>query len=164
MLIYVDRDTLDETTKDSIFKGILLEYKSLGIRLSASFTDEYKRMIDFGQSKATVQFIADELNSAKFGTTYYSDLICLCSCLNWDLLKFTSEELLDYLLLVLESKVRDALVNNSYEDLTFIYLHNDFFVERPYIDRLFAIIKDSTNYAAINAILGLIYRAKIGDD
>lgn len=166
LLIYADRDTLEETTKDSIFKGILLEYKSLGIRMSSLFSDEYKKMIDFGQSKTTVQFIADELNSAKFGSKYYSDLICLCLFLNWDLLKISSKSTFDYLLSVLEAKVRDALKQESYkdEDLTYVYLENDFFTETSYMNRIFAIIKDSNNYEAIKAMMGLIYRAKTGNE
>lgn len=166
LLIYADQDTLDETTKDSIFKGILLEYKSLGIRMSSLFSEEYKKMIDFGQSKATVQFIAEELNSAKFGTRYYSDLICLCLFLNWALLEISSKSIFDYLLSVLESKVRDALKHKSYgdEDLTYVYLENDFFTETSYMNRIFAIINDSNNYEAIKAMMGLIYRAKRGNE
>ena len=123
-------------------------------------------MIDFGQSKATVQFITEELNSAKFGTRYYSDLICLCLFLNWALLEISSKSIFDYLLSVLESKVRDALKHKSYgdEDLTYVYLENDFFTETSYMNRIFAIINDSNNYEAIKAMMGLIYRAKRGNE
>ena len=34
LIIYIDRDMLDYETRNEVFKGLLLEYKSLGIRMS----------------------------------------------------------------------------------------------------------------------------------
>ena len=164
LLIYADQDTLDESTKNSIFKGILLEYKSLGIRLSNLLSDEYKRMLQFGQSSDTVRFIIDELNETKAGTAYYSDLLCLCLFLDWHMLELTSKSLLDDLLLTLETKVRESIKCKPNGELTYIYIENEFFSKRAYVDQFFSLIKDSDNYDAINAMLGLIYRSKAGNE
>ena len=37
-------------------------------------------------NEETVDFIADELQTAKPMTAYYADLMCLCYFLNWNLL------------------------------------------------------------------------------
>lgn len=93
LVIYIDRDMLDYETRNEVFKGLLLEYKSLGIRMSNIMTRDYEDLWRFAYSTDTVSFVVDELSETETGTTYYSDLMCLCYFLNWDDLKSDSADL-----------------------------------------------------------------------
>lgn len=93
LIIYIDRDMLDYETRNEVFKGLLLEYKSLGIRMSNIMTHDYEDLWRFAYSTDTVGFVVDELSDTETGTTYYSDLMCLCYFLKWDSLKSDSADL-----------------------------------------------------------------------
>lgn len=164
LLIYSDHDTLDEDTKNNVFIGIMLEYKALGIRMANILSNDYRNMLEFGQSTVTVQFIAKELEQAKTGTAYFSDLMCMCLFLNWDLLKLSSKTTFDYLLSVLEKKTKEELQLQPTDNLTYIYLENEFFAKTEYVKKYFTIIQKSENYDAIKAMIGLIHKTDVGND
>lgn len=165
LVIYIDRDMLDDETRNEVFKGLLLEYKSLGIRMSNIMTRDYEDLWRFAYSTDTVSFVVDELSETETGTTYYSDLMCLCYFLNWDDLKSDSADLTEKLFSVLEKKTAESLEKeDKYHDLSFIYFDNSFFTQQIYLERLFAIVKDSNNYDAIKSMTRLIGEAGKADD
>lgn len=165
LVIYIDRDMLDDETRNEVFKGLLLEYKSLGIRMSNIMTRDYEDLWRFAYSTDTVSFVVDELSETETGTTYYSDLMCLCYFLNWDDLKSDSADLTEKLFSVLEKKTAESLEKeDKYHDLSFIYFDNSFFTQQIYLERLFAIVKDSNNYDAIKSMTRLICEAGKADD
>lgn len=165
LVIYIDRDMLDVGTRNEVFKGLLLEYKSLGIRMSNIMSHDYEDLWRFAYSTDTVGFIVDELNDTETGTTYYSDLMCLCYFLNWESLKSDSEDLTENLFCVLEIKTAESLEKeDKYHDLSFIFFDNPFFTQETYLERLFAVVKDSNHYDAIKSMIRLIGEADRTDD
>ena len=165
LVIYIDRDMLDNETRNEVFKGLLLEYKSLGIRMSNIMTHDYEDLWRFAYSTDTVRFVVDELSETETGTAYYSDLMCLCYFLNWDDLKLDSDDLTEKLFCVLEKKTAESLKKeDKYHDLSFIYFENPFFTQQTYLERLFAVVKDSNHYDAIKSMTRLIGEADKADD
>lgn len=165
LVIYIDRDMLDNETRNEVFKGLLLEYKSLGIRMSNIMTHDYEDMWRFAYSTDTVRFVVDELNEAEIGTTYYSDLMCLCYFLNWDDLNSDSADLTEKLFSVLKKKTAESMEKEyKYHDLSFFYFDNPFFTQQTYLERLFAVVKDSNHYDAIKSMTRLIGEADKTDD
>ncbi len=164
LLLYAESDTLDDASKFNIFKGILVEYKSLGIRLGTVFSDVYKNLIKFGQPKFTAGFIADELDESKIGSIYYANLTCLCLFLDWSRLEIQSSEVYNKLLNVLEKKVKFAITKNFYNDWTYIYLENSFFGTGPFVRKYFELLKGSKNPNVIKTMLSLIDRAGKADN
>lgn len=164
LVIYIDRDMLGEKTRNDVFKGLLLEYKSLGIRMSNITTQDYKNLLLFGQSEDTASFMADEILEAKLGSAYYADLMCLCYFLNWKLLSWQSKELTEKLFKALEVKTKEALINEGSNDLSFLYFKNRFFTQKEYFERIFAIVRFSNHYEAIKSMIGLIDEAKKVDE
>ena len=165
LVVYIDRDMLDEETRNEVFKGLLLEYKSLGIRMSNIMTHDYEDLWRFAYSTDTVRFVVDELSETETGTTYYSDLMCLCYFLNWDGLKSDSDDLTEKLFSVLERKTAESLEKeDKYHDLSFLYFDNPFFTQQTYLERLFAVVKDSNHYNAIKSMTRLIGEADRTDD
>ena len=61
LVIYIDPGMLDEVTRNKVFKGLLLEYKSLGIRMSNIMAQDYTNLLSFGQSVDTISFLAEEV-------------------------------------------------------------------------------------------------------
>ena len=165
LVIYIDRDMLDDETRNEVFKGLLLEYKSLGIRMSNIMTHDYEDLWRFAYSTDTVKFVVDELGETETGTTYYSDLMCLCYFLNWDGLKSDSDDLTEKLFSVLEKKTAESLEKeDKYHDLSFIYFDKPFFTQQTYLERLYAVVKDSNHYDAIKSMTRLIGEADKADD
>lgn len=165
LVIYIDRDMLDDETRNEVFKGLLLEYKSLGIRMSNIMTHDYEDLWRFAYSTDTVKFVVDELSETETGTTYYSDLMCLCYFLNWDGLKSDSDDLTEKLFSVLEKKTAESLEKeDKYHDLSFIYFDKPFFTQQTYLERLFTVVKDSNYYDAIKSMTRLIGEADKADD
>lgn len=165
LVIYIDRDMLDNETRNEVFKGLLLEYKSLGIRMSNIMAHDYEDMWRFAYSTDTVRFVVDELNETETGTTYYSDLMCLCYFLNWDDLKSDSADLTEKLFSVLKKKTAESMEKEyKYHDLSFLYFDNPFFTQQTYLERLFAVVKDSNHYDAIKSMTRLIGEADKADD
>lgn len=164
LVIYIDRDMLDEKTRNDVFKGLLLEYKSLGIRMSNITTQDYKNLLSFGQSEETVSFMTDEIIEAKPGTAYYADLMCLCYFLNWEILSLQSKELTENLFRALEVKTKEALANKTSNDLSFLYFDNKFFTQKDYFERIFAIVRSSKHYEAIKSMIRLIGKANKADE
>lgn len=164
LVIYIDRDMLDDKTRNEVFKGLLLEYKSLGIRMSNITTQDYKNLLSFGQSEETVSFMADEIIGAKPGTAYYADLMCLCYFLNWEILSLQSKELTENLFKALLIKTKEALVNETSNDLSFLYFDNKFFTQKDYFERIFAIVGVSNHYEVIRSMIKLIDEANKVDE
>lgn len=164
LLIYIDKNAIEPTARDAIFKGLLLEYKNLGIRMSSLFTSDYKNLLDFGQSNDTVRFITDELKDTEIKTAYYADLMCICYFLNWKLIELSEDKtLLANLLDVLEEKMKLQLTSDSSGDLGYIYLENQYFSKEVYVSRFFNILGSSSHCDAINAMIKLIERAGLVD-
>ena len=164
LIIYIDVKSVDEKTRNEVFKGILLEYKSLGIRMSNIMTQDYKNLLKFGQTEETVDFIADELQTAKPKTAYYADLICLCYFLDWRLLRLKNKDLTEKLFQVLEQKAEEALEQDVSNDLSFLYFDNEFFTQKVYLERIFAIIGKSEHHEAIRSMIRLIAAADRVDE
>lgn len=164
LVIYIDRDMLDEKTRNKVFKRLLQEYKLRGIRMSNITTQDYKNLLSFGQSEETVSFMADEIIEAKPGTAYYADLMCLCYFLNWDMLSLRNKELTEKLFKALEVKTKEALVNKDPYGLSFLYFDNKFFTQNAYFERVFAIVGLSNHYEAIKSMIKLIDKANKVDE
>ena len=128
---------LSETIRDEVFKGLLLEYKALGIRMANIMTNDYQDLLKFGQSKGTVRFMVEEINEAQTDTAYYADLMYLCYFLNWDKLYFENKELTEALFCALEKKTSEVLVGDRSHDLSFLYFNNTFFAKKEYVERIY---------------------------
>jgi hypothetical protein len=156
LVIYIDRDMLDENTRNNVFKGLLLEYKSLGIRMANILSQDYTNLLTFGQSEDTLEFMADEIAASEVGTAYYADLMCLCYFLEWSVWEKRNRELTEKLFAALEKKTKEALKIESSHDLSFLYFDNKFFTKEEYLERIYAIVKDSNHYEAIKSMIRLI--------
>lgn len=156
LVIYIDQGMLDENTRNNVFKGLLLEYKSLGIRMSNIMAQDYTNLLLFGQSEETLSFLADEVNTSEIGTAYYADLMCLCYFLDWNLWEKKNSDLVKKLFEALEKKTKEALQQKSVHDLSFLYFDNMFFTHKEYLERIYAILKDSNHYEAIKSMIRLI--------
>ena len=164
LVIYIDRDMLDENTRNNVFKGLLLEYKSLGIRMSNIMSQDYKDLLSFGQSDDTISFLADEIATSELGTAYYADLMCLCYFLDWGVWEKKNESLTKRLFNALEKKTKEVLSKEDNHDLSFLYFDNEFFTKKEYLERIYTIIKDSNHYEAIKSLIRLIDLAERADD
>lgn len=164
LVIYIDRKMLDERIRNEVFKGLLLEYKSLGIRMSNIMLQDYKNLLDFGLSEDTIVFITDELREAKSGTAYYADLMCMCYFLKWDRLEIRNKELVDNLFDILIKKTEEALIEKPSHDLSFLYFDNPFFAQKEYYEKIFSIVESSNHYEAIRSMIRLIADADVVDE
>lgn len=156
LVIYIDREMLDEKTRNQVFKGLLLEYKSLGIRMSNIMSQDYKNLLAFGKSEETIRFLIDETKEAVLGTAYYADLICICYFLDWESLERGNKKLTEELFLVLVDKTREALARKSLYDLSFLYFKNPFFTKTGYFECILDLVKESTHHEAIRSMIELI--------
>ena len=164
LVIYIDKGMIDEGVRDSIFRGILLEYKSLGIRMSNILAQDYKNLLDFAQSNESVRFIIDELRDASLGTAYYADLMCLCFFLKWEVLEQNNHELVEELFQMLLSKTREALNEAPKHDISLLYFDIEFFANKEYLERIFAVVGTSDHYEAIRSMFQLIGEADAADE
>ena len=157
LVIYIDKAMLDENTRNSVFKGLLLEYKSLGIRISNIMTQDYINLLSFCDlSDDIVSFMADEIDGSDLGTAYYADLMCLCYFLNWELLEKKNGKLAEKLFAALEKKTKEALEKDHSYNLSFLYFENKQLARDPYLARIYDIVKDSNHYEAIKSMINLI--------
>lgn len=164
LVIYIDKKMLTEAICDEVFKGLLLEYKALGIRIANIMTNDYQNLIKFGQSEGTVKFIAKEISSATRGTAYYVDLLYLCYFLNWEQLNYQNKELTETLFCVLEKKTNEALTDEGARDLSFLYFNNAFFSKKEYVERIYNVLGKSNHYEAIKTMIRLIDDAGCVDE
>lgn len=161
LISYIDRDFVDESVRNTIFKSILDQYKNLGIRLGSYGSDDYSRLINFAFSKETINFLIQEIKNADFNSIYYSDLMCICHALNWVNLK--TYGLLYNLLDEIDKKIIDNLKNDEDNDLFLIYLDNKFFFTEEYVERYVNIFQTSNNRYALNHTISLIFKANCVD-
>ena len=164
LVIYIDKGMLDEQIRNEIFKGLLLEYKALGIRMANVMTRDYQDLLAFGQSEETVRFMAEEINDAAAGTAYYSDLMYLCYFLNWNKLDLQNKELTETLFCALEKKTIEVLAEEGSHDLSFLYFNNTFFAKKEYVERIYGVLGKSNHYEAIKSMIRLIDEAGCVDE
>lgn len=164
LIIYIDKNMVDKEVRDSVFKGLLLEYKSLGIRISNILQQDYKNILDFAQSEETVGFLIDELKEAKIDTAYYADLMCFCFFLDWDILSLQSPGTAEKLFQTLLDKTREALCNASKYELSFLYFDIPFFAKKDYLERIFEVVGNSNHYEAVRSMLQLIGATGLSDE
>lgn len=164
LIIYIDKGMLDEKVRDEVFKGLLLEYKALGIRMANIMTRDYQDLLSFGQSEGTVRFMVEEISEATAGTAYYADLMCLCYYLNWNKIYLQNKELTEMLFLALEKKTKEQLDKKKSYDLSFLYYNNPFFAQRDYVERIFGVLRESEHYEAIKTMIRLIDEAGYVDE
>lgn len=165
LVIYIDKGMLDEQIRNEVFKGLLLEYKALGIRMANVMTRDYQDLLAFGLSEETVRFMTEEINDATTGTAYYADLMCLCYFMNWDQVFLQNKDLTETLFSALEKKTKEILIKKEkYYDLSFLYFNNRFFAQKEYVERIFSILGDSNHYEAIKSMIRLIDDAGCVDE
>lgn len=164
LIIYTEKDLLDEDFRYEIFKGIILEYKELGIRIRQQGSNIYQQLWDFGYSEQSVLFIIDELKAAHFNTSYYSDLMELCFYLNWKRLSLVYTKTYNDLLSVLEKDITDLTKTDNYTGLGFLFLENKFFTTKEFAKRFFPSFKDTENKHAVKAMIGLIHDANVSNE
>ena len=164
LVIYIDKGMLSEDVRNSVFKGLLLEYKSLGIRMSNIMTQDYKNLLSFGLSDDTADFVANEIMDNPIGTAYYVDLMCLCYFMEWNKLEIKNPELTEKLFKALLLKTEEALAKKDSNYLEFLYFDNDFFSNERYLARIYDIIKDSNHHEAIRSMIRLIDMANRVDE
>lgn len=164
LVIYIDKGMLDEQIRNEIFKGLLLEYKALGIRMANVMTRDYQDLLAFGQSEETVRFMAEEINDAATGTAYYSDLMYLCYFLNWNKLDLQNKELTETLFCALEKKTIEVLAEEGSHNLSFLYFNNTFFAKKEYVERIYGVLGKSNHYEAIKSMIRLIDEAGCVDE
>jgi len=164
LVIYIDKGMLDEQIRNEIFKGLLLEYKALGIRMANVMTRDYQDLLAFGQSEETVRFMAEEINDAVTGTAYYSDLMYLCYFLNWNKLDLQNRKLTETLFCALEKKTTEVLAEEGSHDLSFLYFNNIFFAKKEYVERIYGVLGKSNHYEAIKSMIRLINEAGCVDE
>ena len=156
LVIYIDPGMLDENTRNNVFKGLMLEYKSLGIRMSNIMAQDYTNLLSFGQSEDTLSFLAEEVSASEIGTAYYADLMCLCYFLDWYLWEKKNSELVKKLFDALVKKTKEALAQKNVHDLSFLYFDNKFFAQKEYLEKIYSILKDSEHYEAIKSMIRLV--------
>lgn len=164
LVVYIDRDMLDEKTRDEVFKGLLLEYKSLGISMVNSSSDDYQNLLDFGYSENTIRFLADEIDNSTIGTNYFADLMYLCYFLNWNRLSLENNELTERLFQSVERKTIEVIGKDEIPDMSFMYLDNQFFAQNEFFHRIYSVVKESNHYGIIKAMILLISEADKVDE
>lgn len=163
LVMYSEKESVEEEVRNRIFREILLEYKSLGIMFAYVCSNEHNYLMRFGQSVESVRFMINELKNESVNTAYYADLICLCKELDWGLLKIENEDLFNELLVVLNGKISEQINYGDAEGLNYTYIENAFFAKAEYVESYYNIVKDSDNYGAISSMMRLIYRTRLGD-
>ena len=164
LVIYIDKGMLSEDVRNSVFKGLLLEYKSLGIRMSNIMTQDYKNLLSFGLSDDTADFVASEIMDTPIGTAYYADLMCLCYFMEWNKLEIKNPDLTEKLFTALLVKTEEALMKKDSNYLEFLYFDNEFFSNERYLVRIYDTIKDSNHHEAIRSMIRLIDMANRVDE
>lgn len=164
LVIYIDRDMLDESTRSEVMKGVILEYKALGIRMSHIMSNDYKDLLEFGQSEETVRFVTDEIRQSTTGTAYYADLMCLCYFMKWELLEAQNKMLAEDLFEAVLDKTKEALASVKGGDLSFLYFDNKYFAQSPRFEKIFAVVGQSNHYEAVRSMTRLIGEADRVDE
>lgn len=164
LVIYIDKGMLSEDVRNSVFKGLLLEYKSLGIRMSNIMTQDYKNLLSFGLSDDTADFVASEIMDTPIGTAYYADLMCLCYFMEWNKLEIKNPDLTEKLFTALLVKTEESLMKKDSNYLEFLYFDNEFFSNERYLVRIYDTIKDSNHHEAIRSMIRLIDMANRVDE
>lgn len=160
LVSYIDKNFVDVSVRNSVFKGTLLKYKSLGIRMASILSDDYQNMMKFAQSDETVAFIIDEFSDEESFATYKADLVCLCIFLDWNAV---SEEQKQALESILFKRMIAAASGDKTSDLGFVVLENKYFETEEYVQRVFDIVKDCTHPEAIKAFANLACRTGVID-
>lgn len=160
LVSYIDKNFVDVSVRNSVFKGTLLKYKLLGIRMASILSDDYQNMMKFGQSEDTVKFIINEFCEEESSPTYKADLVCLCIFLDWNAV---SEEQSQVLENILFERMAAAVSGDKTTDLGFVVLENNHFETEEYVQRVFNVVKDCTHPEAIKAFANLAYRTRVID-
>lgn len=163
LIIHADSDTLDLTTRENIFKGIVLQYKELGIRMGGLMSDEYTKLVSFCQSPSVMDFITQELEDSQIGTVYYSDLMGICSKVDWIKLKFQDRNIFDKLLSAIDNKLIEKKELEPNGDISYFVIENDFFANSVYLEKYYSLFSNSNNYEVIKCLMTLIAKVKCGD-
>lgn len=164
LIIHADADTLGNDNRENIFKGVVLQYKLLGIRIGSILSDEYARLVKFCQTPGVIKFITSELKESKINTVYYSDLMGICSQIDWTALKHSDINAFKGLMDAIDEKLAEKLKCEPNGDITYFVLENDFFASRDYVQKYFSMFSESDNYEVIKCMMEMIARAGAGDN
>lgn len=160
LVSYIDKNFVDVSVRNSVFKGTLLKYKSLGIRMASILSDDYQNMMKFAQSEESVAFIIEEFNDEESSATYKLDLVCLCIFLDWNTVSDDQKHVLENILF---ERMTIAVKGDKTSDLGFVVLENKHFETETYVQKVFNIVKDCTHPEAIKAFANLAYRTDVID-
>lgn len=160
LVSYIDKNFVDISVRNSVFKGTLLKYKSLGIRMASILSDDYQNMMKFAQSEDTVGFIIDEFSDEESSETYKADLTCLCIFLDWNAVSGNKKQALERILF---ERMATATSGDKTTDLGFVVLKNKHFETEAYVQIVFNVVKDCTHPEAIKAFANLAYRTGVID-
>lgn len=163
LIVHSDSDTIEQDARENIFKGVVLQYKSLGIRIGSILSNEYQQLVKFCQTPNVINFIIQELDCTLINTVYYNDLMGICSQINWTALKHQDKRAFNRLINSIDKKLIEKSNYEPNGDITYYVLENEYFANLFYLDKYFSLFSKSNNYEVINCLMTLITKTGTGD-
>lgn len=164
LIVTIDTRMVEESTRNEVFKAVVLNFKSLNSRLP--YRENMERdLARFGQSEASIRFLISEIKQTEPGNPHHSNLMEICNNLDWRLFLFQNEKLAEELFMSMLEKelvaAREMEVHWGYHQNAF---ENGIFGEERFFTRIFDALKSSDRYYIVDELIRLIYRAGRTDE
>lgn len=164
LIVTIDTRMVEESTRNEVFKAIVLNFKRLNSRLPYRENME-RNLARFGQSEASIRFLISEIKQTEPGNPHHSNLMEICNNLDWRLLLIQNENLAEELF---ESMLEKELVAAREMEVRWGYhqdaFENGIFGEERFFTRIFDALKSSDRYYIVDELIRLIRRAGRSDD
>lgn len=154
-LTYAEPNVADDGFRTNLLKSILDEYHKANRSIIKNDYNDATRLMAFGQTKASCEFIAQEiiLNTSEYGI-YLDNL--------YHLIENADFNLIDSVLRVqmIESiftRIENSLNNGKDEHFLYVPLYNPYFYySKKYVDRLIFLIGDKVAKSAVQMVNHLL--------
>lgn len=163
LLLYVDRQLIDEDKKCAIFISVLEECKKKGVLYGARNEGVVEALMSFGYGKDSVNYIIGELKQVAEYDTHVSNLLRCVQHINWP--SFVTEDsqnaskLTTSVFEVFERFCGDRNAWAIWEPF-----ENPYFYNRDTCDRLLSNVRDSEHPDTLNSFIRFMYNAGLSND
>lgn len=162
LVLFMEKRTMDMKMRSDIFVRMLEVYNGRYMRIAEGSDYTYRRLMDFGFSTASAEFLLAGLKEVKEIDTPAINLLWCAKFIDWDMLYGND---------VLAASLRDVLYGllGSFLDVqdrvfyAMLPFENKAFLNGRGISRMFDIVKDSDGAEAVSVFISFVNMAGLAD-
>lgn len=153
MVLYIDRKLFDEKQRTDIFRDIVEWHKSKSLRLADYTSSKYEDLMNFGQSRKSIDYLINELKVCKEIESHIVNVLFLLRFLRNEDISIQKAEELNKILLEVFERFKD---DEEHIYVLFEVFRSPWLKTEENVDKIYSFLENSTHPNIVNHLVEYI--------